>query len=69
MTAVSREPLPQPNPNLNPDPVRRRWTWAGLEWWLAALLASRAGKVGVCTLGCLACAFRSLSLVALFLPR
>jgi hypothetical protein len=42
---------------------------SALERWLAGLLASRAGKLGVCALGCLACAFRIFSLVALFFPR
>jgi hypothetical protein len=42
---------------------------ARLDRWLSVLLATRAGKLGVCALGCLACAFRILSLVALFFPR
>jgi hypothetical protein len=58
---------------LRQEPAPRARTWRGigpeLERYLTALLASRLGKLGICTLGCLACTFRMLSLIALFLPR
>jgi hypothetical protein len=42
---------------------------SGPQRFLAGLFASRLGKLGLCALGCLACAVRILGLVALFLPR
>jgi hypothetical protein len=58
---------------LRQEPAPRAWAWRWIgpevERFLTALLASRLGKLGICTLGCLACAFRILSLIALFLPR
>jgi len=52
-----------------PEPRARLWPGRELDRFLNALLASRLGKLGICTLGGLACAFRILSLIALFLPR
>jgi hypothetical protein len=51
-------------------PRRRPHTppWTMLSQFLTDLLASPVGKLGICTLGGLAGAFRMLSLISLFLP-
>jgi hypothetical protein len=40
-----------------------------LRAWLAAVLYSRAGKVGLCTLAGLVCVLRVMHVVVVFLPQ
>jgi hypothetical protein len=40
-----------------------------LRAWSAAVLFSRAGKVGLCTLAGLVCVLRVMHVVAVFLPQ
>jgi len=40
-----------------------------LRAWLAAVLFSRAGKVGLCTLAGLVCVLRLMHVVVVFLPQ
>jgi hypothetical protein len=40
-----------------------------LRAWLAAVLLSRAGKVGLCTLAVLVCVLRVMHVVVVFLPQ
>jgi hypothetical protein len=45
----------------------RRW-WLALQGLFLAVVSSRLSKVGVCTLALLACVFRMISVLALFVP-
>ena len=47
---------------------RKRHRFA-IRAWLAAVLCSRAGKVGLCALAGLVCVLRVMHVVAVFLPQ
>jgi hypothetical protein len=47
---------------------KERYRFA-LRAWLAAVLFSRAGKVGLCTLAGLVCVLRVMHVVVVFLPQ
>jgi hypothetical protein len=52
-----------------PRPEQSRRDRLHFRAWLMALLHSRTGKIGLCSLAVLACAFRVLQVFSVFIPE